>query len=108
MTRRFTGPAVACDHPPSCLTDDLSTILSNADRDLAVLANGGRPLKEDSASEEAMFKTFVRSTIAAGFVLALGLGADIAAADDNAAWDGIRNDLYGTRTLEDGAGKIGL
>jgi len=55
-----------------------------------------------------MLKSFMRSAMAAGFVLALGLGAHMAAAGDNVAWDGIRNDLYGTRALDDGTGKIAL
>ena len=56
-----------------------------------------------------MRKTVFGSAAIAGLAIALTLGMHgIARADDNAAWEGIRNDLYGTRAIEDGAGKIVL
>lgn len=55
-----------------------------------------------------MLKTIIRSAAITGLTLSLGLAVPAAQADDNAAWDGIRGELYGTRTLEDGAGKITL
>jgi sulfur-oxidizing protein SoxY len=56
-----------------------------------------------------MGNTVIRSMAIAGLAIALGFSIHSSArADDNAAWDGIRNDLYGTRAIQDGAGKITL
>jgi sulfur-oxidizing protein SoxY len=48
---------------------------------------------------------------AAAFVLAVGLGFSFhapASADDNAAWNGVKEATFGSRAIEDGAGKISL
>lgn len=56
-----------------------------------------------------MRSTIFGSATIAGLAIALTLGIQgIALADDNAAWEGIRNDLYGTRAIEDGVGKVAL
>jgi len=56
-----------------------------------------------------MGRTVIRSVAIAGLAIALGLGIHTTVrADDNAAWDGIREDLFGTREIGDGAGKVSL
>jgi sulfur-oxidizing protein SoxY len=56
-----------------------------------------------------MGNTTFRTIAIAGLAVALGLGLSGATrAEDNAAWDGIRADMYGTRDILDGAGKVEL
>ena len=56
-----------------------------------------------------MHSKFIRSAIVAGLAAILGVAVHASArADDAAIWDGIRNDLFGTREIVDGAGKIAL
>jgi sulfur-oxidizing protein SoxY len=56
-----------------------------------------------------MHSRFIRSAIVAGLAAILGVAVHASArADDAAIWDGIRTDLFGTREIADGAGKITL
>jgi sulfur-oxidizing protein SoxY len=56
-----------------------------------------------------MHSRFIRSTAALGLAVVLGLASHVGAkADDAAIWDGIKTDLFGTRDILDGAGKITL
>jgi len=68
-----------------------------------------RQTGKNATGEETMGNTVIRSVGIAGLAIALGLGIHTAVrADDNAAWDGIRTDTFGTREIADGAGKIAL
>jgi sulfur-oxidizing protein SoxY len=68
-----------------------------------------RQTGKNATGEETMGNTVIRSVAIAGLAIALGLGIHTAVrADDNAAWDGIRTDTFGTREIADGAGKIAL
>ena len=56
-----------------------------------------------------MHSRFIRSAIVAGLAAIFGVAVHASArADDAAIWDGIRTDLFGTREIADGAGKITL
>jgi sulfur-oxidizing protein SoxY len=68
-----------------------------------------RPL-QNAASEETMTNTFAKTAVIAA--LAIGMGVlghtGASAADDQVIWDSIRADLYGSRQVADGTGKISL
>jgi sulfur-oxidizing protein SoxY len=56
-----------------------------------------------------MRTTLIRTAAAATLALAFNFaGQSIAGADDNAAWDGIREATFGSREIADGAGKVDL
>ena len=56
-----------------------------------------------------MHSRFIQSAAALGLAVVLGLAAHVGGkADDAAIWDGIKTDLFGTRDVLDGTGKITL